>query len=46
MIYFSPPKILEPQVELIAPKKAAALDLAVLAALAAVVSDLFLLDFF
>ncbi len=44
MIYFSPPKILEPQVELsVAPKKAATLDLAVLAA---VVSDLFLLYFF
>jgi hypothetical protein len=46
MDHLSPPKILEPQVELIAPKKAAALDLAVLAALVAVASTLFLLDFF
>lgn len=40
--HLSPPKILEPQVELMAPKKAAALDRAVLVALAAAVSILFL----
>lgn len=44
-LHLSPPKMLEPQVELIAPKNAAALDRAALAAPEASVV-LFLLGFF